>query len=351
MKNKEDKQTLLSVIVPVYNGAGTLERAVMSIFRQGLNSDTIEVLLVNDGSKDNSLDICYKLAKLYSEIRVIDKPNGGVASARNKGLGEAKGEWIVFLDDDDWLLNDGYSIALLPYLGRSDIDVIRYYSSYDNSSILPIDKAIESEGKAWDLIKQDKAFLPSFVWLQCYRRDYVQRNNIRFQSVAMFDDYLFASSVFLTNPYLLTVKANILRYTVRKGSGTLNRSVEYSRSVALGAVLTFKQLTEFGKKTGASNDKQLWDKCLAQMNNNKRIGVTRMLSSYYCKSEYKQMSKLCHDVCFYPVRLSGRTLLGGVTEASLNAIMSNWMAYRFYSFLFNKVIEPYIMPLIRKHLK
>lgn len=344
-------QIKLSIIVPIYNAAETLERAVASIFRQGLVRDTFEVLLVNDGSKDKSLAVCQQLASEYPEIRVFDKPNGGVASARNKGLENARGEWIAFLDDDDWLLDNGYSIALMPYMGRKDIDVIRFYSSYDSSPRHAIDKNIESEGFVWDLIKKDKAFLPSFVWLQCYRREYVRKYNITFQSVAMFDDFLFASSVFLTNPYLLTVRANILRYTVREGSGTSNRSVAYSRQVAYGAVFSFKYLSEYAVRTGASKDVRLWDKCLAQMNNGKRIGISRMLSSHYNKTEFKQMSKLCHEVGFYPVKRNGKALVGGVIAASANAVMSSWTAYRFYSFLFNRVVAPYVMPIIRKHLK
>lgn len=341
----------LSVIIPVYNAAEALERAVESIFRQGLAKNSFEVLLVNDGSKDNSLVISRSLASRHSEIRVIDKPNGGVASARNKGLENARGEWIAFLDDDDWLLDNGYSIALSPYMDREDIDVIRFYSSYDSSPIQAIDKSVESEGYVWDLIKKNRAFLPSFVWLQCYRREYISKYNIKFQSVAMFDDFLFASSVFLTNPYLLTVKANILRYTVREGSGTSNRSVAYSRQVAYGAVSSFRQLSEYAEIIGVRNDEYLWDKCLAQMNNGKRIGVSRMLSSHYHKTEFKQMSKLCHEVGFYPVKRNDKTLVGGVIAAAANAIMSSWTAYRFYSFLFNRVVEPYIMPIIRKRLK
>lgn len=341
----------ISIIIPVYRAANTIERAVESIYRQGLDDGTFEVLLVNDGSPDDSLDVCNALADRHKSVRVINKPNGGVASARNKGLDEAQGEWIAFLDDDDYLLDNGFAIALKPYLDRNDLDVIRYYSSYDNSPIKEICDEIASEGNVWDLLKADKTFLPSFVWLQAYRRERIKKYGIRFHNVAMFDDFLFASSVFLTNPKLLTTKANIVRYVVRQGSGTLNRKIDYSRKVAEGSLNTYQLFCEFGHKTGADRNEAVWSRCLATINNGKRIGITRMLSSRYNKKEFAAMSTRCKSTGYYPILPPTYNYKKRIEVCVLNSIMSRWTAYRFYSFLFIHIIDPYVMPRIRKGLK
>lgn len=92
---------IISVIVPVYNAEKYLHRCIDSILAQTFTN--FEVLLVNDGSKDNSGKICDEYAVKDQRIRVFHKENGGVSSARNLGLDNARGEWITFVDSDDWI--------------------------------------------------------------------------------------------------------------------------------------------------------------------------------------------------------------------------------------------------------
>ena len=95
----------VSVIIPVYNAEKTLVRCVDSVLSQ--NYDKFELLLIDDGSKDDSLAICNNYAQRYNNVRVFSKSNGGVSSARNLGIDNAKGEWITFIDSDDYV-NSGY---------------------------------------------------------------------------------------------------------------------------------------------------------------------------------------------------------------------------------------------------
>lgn len=91
----------ISVIVPVYNAEHTLRKCLDSVLSQDIGD--FELVLVNDGSKDRSLDICRDYEMNDKRIVVIDKPNGGVSSARNAGLDVANGEWVLFVDSDDYL--------------------------------------------------------------------------------------------------------------------------------------------------------------------------------------------------------------------------------------------------------
>ena len=101
VSSNNHKRKLLSVIVPVYNVEQYLERCVKSLIQQSY--DNIEIILINDGSKDGSGELCDSLAKKYPGIKVIHKENGGVSSARNAGLNSAMGEYIAFVDPDDWV--------------------------------------------------------------------------------------------------------------------------------------------------------------------------------------------------------------------------------------------------------
>lgn len=95
---------LITVIVPVYNVEDYLNQCVKSILNQTYSN--IELILVDDGSKDKSGFICDELKKLDNRVKVIHKENGGISSARNEGLKNANGKWISFVDSDDWIEND-----------------------------------------------------------------------------------------------------------------------------------------------------------------------------------------------------------------------------------------------------
>ena len=101
MENKTEQNCLISVIVPVYNILDCLERCVNSICGQTWKN--LEILLVDDGSTDGTGKLCDLLAEKDDRIRVFHKPNGGSSSARNLGISMAQGEWIGFVDSDDWI--------------------------------------------------------------------------------------------------------------------------------------------------------------------------------------------------------------------------------------------------------
>lgn len=96
-----DKKLIISVVIPVYNAESVVHRAVESILPQ-MNGQ-VELILVDDGSKDNSGAICDEYSKNHSQVKVVHKVNGGLSSARNAGMAVAQGEYIVFLDADDYL--------------------------------------------------------------------------------------------------------------------------------------------------------------------------------------------------------------------------------------------------------
>lgn len=105
----------ISIIVPVYNKAKYLKRCFDSVLYQTFKD--FELILVNDGSQDNSLDICKYYEQLDNRVRVIDTPNRGSSSARNTGYSESTGKWIIFFDADDWI--DSHMLQLLYDAGEN----------------------------------------------------------------------------------------------------------------------------------------------------------------------------------------------------------------------------------------
>ena len=145
---------LVSIIMPVYNAEKYLASSIDSVLAQ--TARDFELLLVNDGSKDSSLAICRDYEQRDSRVRVLDKPNGGVSSARNLGLDEAKGEWVMFIDSDDWLTEDALE-ECLKYV--PEYDVIRFSFKAIHIKNIVVKRPIKA-------VSSPKQFLR----LQLYRR-------------------------------------------------------------------------------------------------------------------------------------------------------------------------------------
>ncbi len=125
------KQPLISIIVPVYNAQKYLSECIRSIVNQTYTN--LEIILVNDGSKDNSLQICREFAKQDSRIVVLDKENGGQATARNMALDIARGAYIGFVDSDDTVELDMYDTLMKALLAHgADISMCGRYNVYPN---------------------------------------------------------------------------------------------------------------------------------------------------------------------------------------------------------------------------
>ena len=102
------KEELVSIIVPIYNVEKYLEQCVISLINQSYKN--IEIILINDGSTDNSIDIMNKYKKLDGRVKCYCKVNGGLSDARNYGISVSKGKYIVFVDSDDYVEKDYISI-------------------------------------------------------------------------------------------------------------------------------------------------------------------------------------------------------------------------------------------------
>lgn len=126
----------ISVIIPVYNMEKYLCRCVNSVLRQSYS--VYEIILVDDGSKDSSPVLCDNYAKKYGQIKVIHKTNGGLSSARNAGLDLASGEYISFIDSDDFIAEDMYEVMLSTMNGQSDTIICTVAERYwDNGETTP----------------------------------------------------------------------------------------------------------------------------------------------------------------------------------------------------------------------
>ena len=123
----------ISIIVPVFNAAQYLQECLDSILSQSFND--FELILIDDGSTDNSLSICQSYERRDSRIKIISGPNQGVSAARNKGLNVACGEWITFVDPDDWVEPTHVSTLYNAQKKNRDMDIFLFDYNYGIDNI------------------------------------------------------------------------------------------------------------------------------------------------------------------------------------------------------------------------
>lgn len=177
----------LSVIIPVYQVEATLNRCVESVVGQTFTD--LEVILVDDGSPDNCPKMCDEWAKRDRRIRVIHKDNGGLSDARNAGLDVASGEFIAFVDSDDYLQNDTYQ-RVLPLATTCDIvefPVYRFFGSTKQSMLLFDNSIYTDKAEYW---LKHKAYEHTYAWNKIFKASLF--DGIRFPKGCVFEDaYIF----------------------------------------------------------------------------------------------------------------------------------------------------------------
>ena len=186
---------MISIIVPIFNADKFLRRCIDSILDQ--NYTDFELLLVDDGSSDNSGNICDEYAAKDTRVRVFHKKNGGVSSARNLGLDNAKGEYITFCDADDYVTCDWLATYTDSMAERIDLSIQGYYI-IDNGKI--IEKTLSKEqGDTLGAIRKLIVALMSlgvygYLWVKLFRRQIIEDYHIRFDEKSAFreDEQFFS---------------------------------------------------------------------------------------------------------------------------------------------------------------
>ena len=167
---------LVSIIVPIYNVEKYIEKCVRSLMAQDYKH--IEIILVDDGTPDKSGQIIDKLSSEDERIVTIHKANGGVSSARNAGLDVANGEWVTFVDGDDWVESE-YVLALLDIVKKHScaLGVMKNFYSVNSSDSRNSDYTISAVDAQIGIYNDE---IDVAVWNKIYNLEFLNKNNIRF---------------------------------------------------------------------------------------------------------------------------------------------------------------------------
>lgn len=223
----------LSIIVPVYNVEKYLRKCVDSILNQTLVD--FEVILIDDGSPDNCGKICDEYAKKDNRVRVIHKENGGLSSARNRGINIAKGKYITFVDSDDFLGVDNAYEEMITELEKNSCKVAVGKSKYfyeDTNTIVSMEryekifdeKKISVKKYLIESIRNSRIYVP--VCFYIYDREFLKREKIFFEEGIYHEDELFSNRALLRCNEIILYSNYMYVYRQREGSIIRNSNKE-----------------------------------------------------------------------------------------------------------------------------
>ncbi len=219
---------LVSIIIPIYNIENYISKCLKSVLNQTYKD--IEIILVNDGSTDKSVEIIEKLKN--EKCKIYNKENGGLSSARNYGLNQAKGNYIFFLDGDDYLEKDAIE-NLVFFIKKYDVDIVQGEATYCYEKNKVIDKLniglIETD-KVIEYFRENQ--IKTYVWNKLYKKEILY--NLSFKEGYVNEDIIFTYEICALQPKIYNINIPIYNYIQRSNSimhqTTLDKKIRVLKS-------------------------------------------------------------------------------------------------------------------------
>ncbi|MAX69777.1 MAG: hypothetical protein CMC76_01555 [Flavobacteriaceae bacterium] len=215
----------LSIIIPVYNSEEYINTCIQSILKQGLSPKEYEIIIVNDGSTDSSEKLIEKYSKRFENIKALHKENEGVGSARNKGLEVANGNYIYFIDPDDYLVGNVLG-QLVETAKNNDLDILTFESKSTKStfedSTFSKKLYLRKKHNGLDYIANHK--VKNEVWWYLIKKDFLLKTNIKFIEGRWMEDAIFTIQLFLKASKIAHLPFKIHRHYLSKNSAMTNRN-------------------------------------------------------------------------------------------------------------------------------
>ena len=241
----------------MYNAANSIEKCLLSTQQQDIPTSDYEVILINDGSTDNSLLIAKEVSVRHDNIHIYSQPNGGLSLARNAGLDQARGHYIFFLDSDDWIAENCLK-RILAACEESSLDMLRICAA-DVIDGVPKRRFSLEEGKivkGSEMLQND---VPACAPFSIYRRDFLNCHNLRFHPGIFHEDNEFTPRAFYLAERVSAL--NEIIYYVYQTQGSITRSVNVKKPLDIAIVM--KNLDVFYHKYVKKSDAPQFHRIIA----------------------------------------------------------------------------------------
>lgn len=252
----------LSIISTLYKTAAYLPKCVDSLLAQDISSNDYEIILVNDGSPENDLEIAESYAAEYGNIKVVSHPNKGLAGARNTGLSVATGEYLCFVDPDDYIQQNSFG-RLLQQMDDEHLDMLRFNYHVVNEEYNEIAKTKDANVIDYSpCIMDGRQFLVDrlgyacYVWAFIYRRSIISENQIAFREGDYFDDTVWLPQVCNVAERVNCTDVERYYYLQRENSLVNTMSPDATKKKLDAQLVIIERLTE--QRTHMDKKVQKW---------------------------------------------------------------------------------------------
>lgn len=294
----------LSFIVPVYNVAPYLRMCVSSLLSQDIPQDQYEIILVEDGSTDSSPEICDEYDRMFENIHAIHQPNRGLSAARNTGIAAAKGEYICFVDSDDYWQHNVLA-GLIAQIERDNLDVLRFKYQHVNEEgevFNPYKRDHLLENDYSDVPTDGVSFLNSRMNTQCYAVMFIVKcallNGCIFTPGIYFEDTDWTPRMLCKAKRVSSTDTIVYNYLVREGS--ISRAVDRTKQQKvlddkIRLIATLQQQAVDLRKSGRYN------RWYADMISDTVVSVIGILSGEFYEDREKYLESL-RQLQLYPIK-------------------------------------------------
>lgn len=243
----------ISIIIPVYNSEKYLEKCLTTVINQTYSN--IEIIIIDDGSSDNSKLICEKYSTIDERIIFISKNNEGVSIARNTGIKIARGEWIYFLDSDDFLELNMFD-ELLEVVNKTNCDIVQFgYYNYKNGKILSErvpSKYIEYNSEYLKVFLKNNQIGALAAWSHFFKRSIIEENSIFFEKELKHgEDQLFVYSAFCHMKKIIVLNKSFYNYV--QSDGSVSRKPLEVKALT-DSLLLLSKLSKYVREQNLIND-------------------------------------------------------------------------------------------------
>lgn len=236
----------LSVIVPVYNVENYIRPCLESLFKQGLDDRDFEVIIVNDGTQDRSMEMIVDTISQHQNIIIINQKNQGLSIARNNGIAVARGEYILIIDSDDLLIENSLKLLLEKALEtKVDLVVADYIVMNDyeieekQCQILQRSESVFVEKTGRQLFLEDLNPYHCYVWRTLYRNEFLVAQNLSFPPGIRYEDIPFTHECYLRANRCIRTNRFLNIYRRRPGSTTIAYKIDNSKHFIIAIDLTW----------------------------------------------------------------------------------------------------------------
>ena len=242
-------QCLISIIIPVYNVEKYIRPCLESVLRQNLDESTYEIIIVNDGTKDRSMEMIQDIINNHSNISVINQENLSLSVARNNGIAKAKGEYIFMPDSDDLLIDDSIHLLLEKAIEtKADLVVADFLEMTDEeidaNNVIPQKEWHVEEKSGERLFLEDLNPRQCYVWRTLFRREFLLENHLQFVPGIRYQDVPFTHECYLKAKKCLRVSRllNIYRRGHESATFSFNGCKAKDLCIAIASTWKLKQI-------------------------------------------------------------------------------------------------------------